>query len=157
MTDTHRHAAQMMLTFLRNTAKDKGITHNQIAERTGFQVSNVTRMLGGKYPPNLDNFLKLAEAIGVRLELHTDTADTSTAKIRNIDVPKFLFAPDQDRHELFIMHTHYPACLIQVVQHLPAKLLVVENYDTAVDYTDILQQANEFYKQYVIDNSDNLN
>jgi len=54
---------------LYDTAKLKGITHDEIATRAGFTESNVSRMLSGKYAPTLDNLILLCEAVGVRLVL----------------------------------------------------------------------------------------
>lgn len=136
----------MLIDFLRNEAKQKGITHDQIAEKTGFQPSNVSRMLTNKYSPSLPNFLKLAEATGVRLELHSDTGNTGTTKVRNIDVDKFLFSSGTDKDDLlYILHTHYPACLIQVIFSEPITLTVVENYDTSDDLSEVLTMAMEFF------------
>lgn len=136
-----------MLRFLKQIAKENGLSDEEIANRSGFIKPNVNRMFSGRYMPTLDNFIKLGEAIGVRLELHAPEDNVSDVKVRNLDVPKFLFAPDGAREELFIMHTHYPACLIQVVQTIPASFEVVENYDTTDDYTDVLLEARAFYRK----------
>jgi len=61
--DKHKTASAMLCEYLRNLAKEKNITHEQIAEKTGMIPSNVSRMLSGKYSPSLENFIKLAEAI----------------------------------------------------------------------------------------------
>jgi transcriptional regulator with XRE-family HTH domain len=61
----YQKARIMLCQYLYAVAKEKGITHDKIAESTGFSRSNISRMLSGKYPPSLDNFLKLADAIGV--------------------------------------------------------------------------------------------
>lgn len=60
-----REARKMLMEYLRATALEKGITHAQIAEKTGFSPNNVSRMLMGHYAPSLDNFLRLAEAINI--------------------------------------------------------------------------------------------
>jgi transcriptional regulator with XRE-family HTH domain len=59
----HKEASQMLMHYLRDLAKEKGITQEQIAQKTGFESSNVNRMLAGKYSPTLENFIKLADAI----------------------------------------------------------------------------------------------
>ena len=51
---------------LKEEAEKRGITQGDIAEKTGFTQSNVSRMLTAKYAPALDNFLILADAIGVK-------------------------------------------------------------------------------------------
>jgi len=62
-TDKHKEASQMLMHYLRDLAKEKGITQEQIAKKTGFESSNVNRMLAGKYSPKLENVIKLAEVI----------------------------------------------------------------------------------------------
>lgn len=147
MNDKHREAGKLMLKFLKQIAKENGLTDDEIAQRSGFIKPNVNRMFSGRYMPTLDNFIRLGEAIGVRLELHAPEDDVSNVKVRNLDIPKFLFAPDGNREELFIMHTHYPACLIQVIQTTPATFEIVENYDLTDDYNEVLEEAIEFYRQ----------
>ncbi len=61
--DKHQAARQMLCRYIQTLAKEKGISQKEIAEKTGFTESNVSRMLAGKYPPTLDNFIKLAEAV----------------------------------------------------------------------------------------------
>lgn len=52
---------------LSDIAIEKGITIEMIAEQTGFMRNNVSRMFAGKYPPSLDNFLMLCEAVDIKL------------------------------------------------------------------------------------------
>jgi len=54
----------LLVLILREIAIDKGITHLEIAEKTGLKRSNVTRIFSIKYCPSLDIFLKIARAIG---------------------------------------------------------------------------------------------
>jgi transcriptional regulator with XRE-family HTH domain len=60
---------RMLLNQLKDFAKEKGITEQQIADKTGFIQSNVNRMFAGKYSPLLDNFIQLADAIGYHIVL----------------------------------------------------------------------------------------
>lgn len=55
------------LAELKSIAKAKGMTDQEIADRTGFLSNNVNRMLNGHYPPTLDNLMKLGDAIGPEL------------------------------------------------------------------------------------------
>lgn len=58
-----------LLQSISETAKEKGITQEMLSEKTGFCQSNISRILAGKYPPTLDSFLKLCEAVGVKIKL----------------------------------------------------------------------------------------
>ncbi|HAN19600.1 MAG: hypothetical protein A2X13_14830 [Bacteroidetes bacterium GWC2_33_15] len=61
--EKYKEARRMLCQYLRKLAAEKGITHAEIAEKTGFSANNVSRMLMGRYPPTLDSFIKLAEAV----------------------------------------------------------------------------------------------
>ena len=65
--DKYVEKRRVLLQKLAEIAKAKNITHEIIAERTGFIRNNVSRMFAGKYPPSLDNFLMLCDAVEVRL------------------------------------------------------------------------------------------
>lgn len=66
----------LLLFFIRNVAAEKGVTHQQIAEATGFKRANVSRMLAAKYKPNLDNFLALCRAVGLNLFIEDKEGDS---------------------------------------------------------------------------------
>jgi transcriptional regulator with XRE-family HTH domain len=146
--DKYTDSARMLMNFLKSQAKEKAISESEISRRTGLQQQNVNRLFIGKYLPSLDNFLKIGEAIGVRLELHGETKSKNSTT-RNIEVPKFLFAPDWVENELFILHTRYPACLIKLIQKIPAEFQVIESYDSEEDFAEILIRVKEYYQNYV--------
>jgi DNA-binding phage protein len=149
----HKRAGELLMRFLNDEAKSKGLSTYEIAERTGFDQSHVCRMLNAKYLPNLENFIKLADAIGIRLELHTASDVTDVSTYRNADTPRFLFAPYADARELYILHTHSPACLIKVVQKMPVEMEIVEAYEPlpADGTTDLINDAHDFFIQYSTD------
>ncbi|MFA6973982.1 MAG: helix-turn-helix transcriptional regulator [Parcubacteria group bacterium] len=57
------------LQMLKQIAVDRGISQAAIAKHTGLKPSNVSRMLDGKYSCNLDNLIKVADAIGVKVTI----------------------------------------------------------------------------------------
>lgn len=63
--EKYQLARQTLCKFLKTEADKKNITQQMIAEKTGFKQQNVSRMLNGLYAPSLDNFIRLADAIGV--------------------------------------------------------------------------------------------
>lgn len=83
MTDKKiQEARKMLCSYLLQVATSHNLTHDMIAERTGFQRSNVSRMLSGKYSPSLDNFIKLCDAIVVYVFIvDKDAPDSDTAKL----------------------------------------------------------------------------
>ena len=56
---------KLLVLMLKKIAKETSITHQEIAEKTGLQKSNVTRVFSLKYCPTMANFLAIANAIGV--------------------------------------------------------------------------------------------
>jgi transcriptional regulator with XRE-family HTH domain len=62
-SDKHKEQASAELERLRLLAKKKGLTDQDIADRTGFNRPNVSRMLHGHCIPRYDNYLKLVDAI----------------------------------------------------------------------------------------------
>lgn len=69
ITEASKFARKMLTEYVKQYAEFKGITQTQIAQATGFTQGNVSRILSAKYSPTLDNFLKIAGAVGVRLEI----------------------------------------------------------------------------------------
>ena len=152
MDDKYRQLAQQMIRFVADHAREKNISQYDIADRTRWIHSHVARMEGSKangpkFMPQLDNFLKYCEAVGVRLELHAEDSKSSSIA-RNSDTPRFLFALDHVNNELYILHTKYPACLIKVVQTIPVSLLPVDQYDESDNLNEIIEEAFVFYKTY---------
>lgn len=65
-------ARKMLIEFVKQYAEFKGVTQKQIADRTGFTQGNISRILSAKYPPTLDNFLKIAGALHLHLDISTN-------------------------------------------------------------------------------------
>lgn len=66
--------------------------------------------------------------------------------------PKFIFAPDQGKTELYIVHTQTPLAIIWVCQTIPAKLFIVEcaieqNEKTKKQLSQLLISAAEWYRK----------
>jgi transcriptional regulator with XRE-family HTH domain len=63
--EVFEQSEQQLLALLKELAKLKGISQEDIATATGWRQSNVSKILNGAYSPTLKMFLKLAAAIGV--------------------------------------------------------------------------------------------
>lgn len=70
MSKDFKPQAAVIVRLLFNLAQQKGITQNEIAEKTGFKQSHISRMFAGEYPPKLHHLLKVADAIGIYLEIN---------------------------------------------------------------------------------------
>lgn len=56
----------MQLCMLR---KKMGLTQQQVADLTGIKRANIARIEGQKYTPTLDVLVKLADSMGMSLEI----------------------------------------------------------------------------------------
>lgn len=56
---------KLLVLLLKEIAENKGITQNEIADKTGLLQSNISRFFALKYNPTLDTFLQVAKAINV--------------------------------------------------------------------------------------------
>lgn len=76
---TNEEHWKLLVLLLKEIAKEKGISQEIIAERSGLLQSNVSRVFSLLYVPRLDTFLKIANAIGINffLEDKESTTDLS--------------------------------------------------------------------------------
>jgi DNA-binding phage protein len=58
---------KLIVLFLKNVAKEKGISNNDIVERTGLMKSNVSRLFSLKHCPELRVIMAVSHAIGITL------------------------------------------------------------------------------------------
>jgi transcriptional regulator with XRE-family HTH domain len=63
--DKIKEARMMLLAFVQEHAKENGITQAKICELTGFKQSNLSRTFSGRFPPTLDTFIAIADAVGL--------------------------------------------------------------------------------------------
>lgn len=71
---------RLLVLMLKNIAKEKGITRDQIAEATGMQASNISRIFSLKYGPTLQNFIAIAQAVGVNFFFEDKEGNTDLVK-----------------------------------------------------------------------------
>lgn len=57
------------IVMLRGYMRQKQITQQMIADRSGIKRCNVSSILSGNRVPTLPTFLKLVEAAGLRMEI----------------------------------------------------------------------------------------
>jgi transcriptional regulator with XRE-family HTH domain len=80
-------ARKILMEYLRNQAKEKGISTYRIAELTGYKQPNVHRMLSGEHPITLDNFITLCDVLNsyvfvIDKEADDDLAETMRNRYR---------------------------------------------------------------------------
>lgn len=70
----------LMVILLREIAHEKKISVKEIAEKIGIEQSTLSRFFATKYKPNLDLFLKVAQAIGVNFFFEDKESKTDLNK-----------------------------------------------------------------------------
>ncbi len=63
--NTNEQQWKLLVLILKKIAEDKEISHQQIADKTGLQRSNVSRMFALNYCPSMKNFLIVAKSIEI--------------------------------------------------------------------------------------------
>jgi len=76
MKKINENSWKVLVLMLKNIAEDKGITQEQIAEITGLQQSNISRVFSLRYCPTLQTFLTIATAI--RVNFFFEDKDSTT-------------------------------------------------------------------------------
>jgi transcriptional regulator with XRE-family HTH domain len=125
------------------------VTQTELAERTGYLQSNLSRILACKYAPSIDIILDIANALGYDLTFSRKYDYTNTKS-----ESKFLMCPDEANKQLYILHRNEPVCLIHVVQTTPISFVVHELYSEMDNTDDILnmpfvQEAKDFFFKHV--------
>lgn len=67
-TQKERVKNQILTSYIK-LRKEKGITQQEIAERTGMKRTNVARIESGKNAPTIEVLVKLAAALDMELEI----------------------------------------------------------------------------------------
>lgn len=70
-----RWITQRFCLFMANVAQQSGITHDAITEQTGIKRPNVSRALNGSHVPSFQTVIRIASAIGVKIEFTTGLQD----------------------------------------------------------------------------------
>lgn len=60
---------KILVLLLQQISEQKGLTQQQIAEKAQMHQSHVSRFFGLKYAPDIRTFLKIANAIGAKIEI----------------------------------------------------------------------------------------
>lgn len=70
-----RWITQKFCLFMSGIAQNNGITHEQIAEQTGIARPNISRALNGSHVPSFQTVIRIAAAIGVKIEFTAGLPD----------------------------------------------------------------------------------
>ena len=74
-------ARKLLCQYLRDQAKEKGLSTYKIAELTGFEQPNVHRMMSGHHSITLDNFIILCDVIQCYVFIVEKESDDDLAKL----------------------------------------------------------------------------
>lgn len=64
-----RNAKKEIASMFAECRKSQGITQNELAKMTGVSRTNITRFENGTYNPSVDMMVKIAMALGMKLDI----------------------------------------------------------------------------------------
>jgi len=138
--------------FFRNRRIQMGHSLEHAARFIGITANTLSRIEQGKFHWDIDLHHKLCETYEIKPFL----VPRELLKPRDIDLADYLLVPDHANMQLYILHRKFPACLIQVIQTIPATFEVLEFYDfcSKEEVSAITIKAKMFYNDYVERNQD---
>lgn len=80
-TQSNEQHWKLLVLLLRKVAESKGISQQEIANRTGMLRTNVNRVFQLKYCPKLDTFILIANAIGINFFFEDKESTTDLNEI----------------------------------------------------------------------------
>lgn len=69
MKKTLKNNWKQIISDLKSIAAEKGITQEEIAEKTGLIQSNISRLFSLKYCPTLNTLALICDAVGVEIKI----------------------------------------------------------------------------------------
>ena len=73
-------ARKLLIDYLANLAKKKGVSQQWIADASGIPRPHVNRFFSGTTNPTLDTFIKVSDALGVFLFVIDKSDDSDIAE-----------------------------------------------------------------------------
>ena len=86
---------KLLVLILRKIAESKGISQQEISNRTGLLNSNINRIFKLLYCPNLNTFLLIANAIGINFFFEDKDSTTKMNEIFEAAMTELGRRPDK--------------------------------------------------------------
>lgn len=86
---------KLLVLILRKIAESKGVSQQEIANRTGMLRTNVNRVFQLKYCPTLSTFVDIANAIGVNFFFEDKESKTDLSEIFEAAMTELGRRPDK--------------------------------------------------------------
>ncbi len=152
MSDKIKAARQQLGDMFRQRRQQMGRTQKEVADFLELSAETVKGIETGRFAWDIDLLFRLCAALEIKPFFAPQEEITLPATSERIFEPKFLFAPDHKSNELYILHRHFPACLIQVVQTAPATFRIIDLYDNIEEKElathHFLEEAKAFWREY---------
>ncbi|MBK7360656.1 MAG: helix-turn-helix transcriptional regulator [Saprospiraceae bacterium] len=75
-------ARLLLLKFISERMSETGVSQLKLSELTGINQANLSKILSGKNTPTLDTFIKLCQALEIRIFLESKTEDKKANEAR---------------------------------------------------------------------------
>lgn len=124
---THTLTARQTLGgFLSDRRRQMGRTRQELADHLGISVKTIKAIEEGLFNYGIDQLLKFCEALEIK-PFFAPLEEINPAPEPSADA--FLISVDAANKQLYILHRHFPACLVHVAGTTPAAFRVVDIYD----------------------------
>lgn len=70
-----------LIKFLSETMNSLGINQPKLSELTGIDQANLSRILSGKSIPTIDTFLKMCQALEIKVSLENKAEEPESAEM----------------------------------------------------------------------------
>lgn len=77
-----QHLSTRIGSMIKHTRKEKGMTQVELAERLGTQQPSIARIESGEFLPNLSFLKKVADCLGVEVEIGFKSEFVSNTNMR---------------------------------------------------------------------------
>lgn len=158
MNDKIKAARVALGGFIKERRKQMGVSQEELGTAVGVTGNTINGIETGRFAMDIDLQFRIYATLGIK-PYYVPVEEIATPTNRDNHKGKFLFAPDHETNELYILHRHYPACLIQVIQTLPVTFRIVDLYDEIEESLLVthpfMGQAKAFWKNHNPGKSDN--
>ena len=145
----HLTARRNLGGFLAARRRQMGRTRQELADHLGISEKTIKAIEEGFFNYGIDQLLKLCEALEIK-PFFAPLEEIKPAPEPSADA--FLISVDAANKQLYILHRHFPACLIHVAGTTPAAFRVVEVYDNISQEElathPFMAELKAFYKRF---------
>jgi DNA-binding XRE family transcriptional regulator len=122
--------------FFKDRRIQMGRTQKEVADFLGLTKNTINGIESGRFAWDIDLNHRLCEALEIK-PFYAPHEYLPASSMESTG-PRFLLCPDPDGSRLYILHRHFPVCLVEVSPTTPESFHIVDLYDDASEKDFIL-------------------